>query len=275
MHSRNTLAALLLSTGLLAGPACSEPAADFSKEIAAVKQRYEETQNQYYASVDPIIPGTQQADRYVEYDQRFSEVIDRMTVMFLASPEKQAEYGWSTGKGYFKGSAEEYARFRAVNWLGEWIWPENAAVYDPDRTTHSDLLLKRWRAADEAGHGKAEQRCDTKWTDRMPIAGLAKEFSEAAAQYTEIASMDPTAEAFFNPYSVQFTSLESRQSFLWSAAASWLMSPYEPEAHSAGCAETFTNFDAWALSSARKSKSAEPSSPNSAPEKVMGLEVRP
>ena len=68
MHSRNTLAALLLSTGLLAGPACSEPAADFTKEIAAVKQHYEETQNQYYASVDPIIPGTQQADRYVEYD---------------------------------------------------------------------------------------------------------------------------------------------------------------------------------------------------------------
>lgn len=275
MRSNKSLAALLLSTGFLSGPAFSEPKTDFSREIAAVIQQYDDSLNQYYAGAGPISPDTQQADRYAQYDRRFSEIIDRMTVMFLASPEKQAEYAWSVGKGYFKGSAEEYARFRAVNWLGEWIWPENAAVYDPARTTHSDVLLKRWRAADEAGAALPEQRCGTRWTERLPISGLAEEFARAAAEYTELASMNPSVEAFFKPYSVQFTSAESRQSFLWSSVAGWLMSAHEPEAHSAGCAETFTNFDAWALSNKESGQWAEPSSPLSTPERVTGLEVRP
>lgn len=208
------------------------------------------------------------ANIYIQSDARFEELIDRLTVKHLADTGERAYYSWMLLEGYFDGNAEDYAREAAVLWLQHSVWPENAAVYDPDNTTNADAILKQWSAveADPKLTEAAGLRCDWRWTEHQTIAALAEQFGGAVEDYLALTLSHPAYEAVFNPNSISFFNESGKTEFLRAAISSWLMQAGDPNAHPPGCMETVTNFDVWMEHKQKISAAAEPFSAGPSPE---------
>lgn len=228
--------------------AAAEPVPDAAEPLTDKARQYEETLDALYASIGPLSHDPEVEAWYIGVDPRLEEVFDRMTVRYLAGDEERAAYARKIAEGHFTGSEEDHARFLTDTWLREPFWPRNAAVYDPERTSNLDSILKGWRAAEAAGPADParEVSCATRWTDRKPVAALAAEFAQAAESYLYFSAADPAFEAALNPNGVSFFSAPEKERYMKSAIANALMSPVDPAAHPPGCSQTFTYFDAWA-----------------------------
>jgi len=250
----------------------AEPPPDFEKQLGDMARQLEEDLDALYARIGPLSYDPKVEAWYIGVDPRLGEVFDRMTVRYLADTEERAAYARKIAKGQFKGSEEDHARFLTDTWLREPFWPRNAAVYDPERTTNLDSILKAWRAAEAAGPAgrSRELSCAARWTDRKPVAALAAEFAQATDMYLAWSAADPMIEAALNPHALSFFSAAEKERYLRSAIANALMSPVDLAAHPPGCAQTFTYFDAWAEWTDESRKKADPFSGAASPEEETG-----
>lgn len=244
---KNALCAGAVMTGL-AMAAAAEPALETAEPYAEVIGDVEQSLDEMYHRMGPQTHDPEREAWLIRAEPRLAEIIDRLTVRYLADPAEQAVYARKIENGHFKGSAEDHARSTAVTWLNTSYWPMNAAVYDPDHTTNLDSILESWRTAEAAGHADPDRdvSCTAHWRARGSMVSLAAAFAEAVDAYLASASADVAVEAAFNPYGLSFLDAAGRESYLRGSITAWLMFPQDPAAHPPGCAATFTNFDAWA-----------------------------
>lgn len=260
-------AGTILATAALAALAepPAEPAKDFSEIIDALTQKYAAQRDALYATYGPFRYNPEMANAYIRADERFAEVIDRMTVYYLADPDKRRQYEDMVARGGFEGSAEEYARFLVVSWLGEPQYGYNAAIYSPN-PSNGERIIEAWRVSSTRGSLAKEEPCTNQWTARKPVAALAHDFERAVNGYLQWAYSEDSVMTAFNPDSVNFIDASSEREFLRAAISFWLASSDETLLQAPVCAKTFTNFDSWAAWDAKNVAQAGPFSGGYAPE---------
>ncbi len=269
---------LLVSGAALGAALCAaaEPQdrADYSEPVSEMQQLKEGILDDFHQSYGPLRYDPVLLNFYIGSDPRFAELIDRMTVYYLADPATQRAYIGEVAQGRFEGSAEDYARFLTASWLAEPRYGYYAQIESPPNIPNGQAVLGGWLGADFAGPLAQEAPCKTRWSDRATIPVLAEEFARATDMYLAWAFADSLVEAAFNPQGVQFLDGAGKSNFLRAAITRWLLSGDDTFLQQDNCALTYTNFDAWAAWSAEYAGGVDPISRRASPEEVMGRSVR-
>lgn len=259
----------LLCAGLAALCAGSGAHAEsFDEIIARQIKAMEDMQDNFYATYGPLTYNRQAEDAYTRWDARFAEVIDRLTVRYLADPKQRATYASLVERGNFRGSEEDYARLQAVNWLHEPLYGRYDPVEYPDNYSNGEAIYKAWQAAgpDNPGEIGVEALCSTGWAQRMPIPELARMFEQATAAYYDWAKRDRRVWEGFNPYNAQFIDAASEEAFFRESIARWLFLTPDGQMYPHGCVKTQTNFDTWLDWTGKNPSGREPVSGATTPE---------